>query len=342
MKTTIKTVAEYVGVSRGTVDRVLHNRGNVDSDVSRKVTQALVELNYKPNAIARALVTNRKITKLGFILPNESGFFHDEIHRAIKNTREEFCDIGIEIDVAECDAMCPEEYVTQIERMCEEDLCGLVICSQNSDLLIQKINELDVAGIPVITVNSDIPDSRRKCFIGEDAIRCGRVAAEIICKHLKEDEKILVVAGIPEFAGHQDRIRGFLEYLEEKGIPQDMYQIIYTYEKYDLTYDKIIHALREQPHIKNIYLGIESTKAYKKVLSELQLAQLPFVVSHDTADHTLQALKEGIFDFTIDQDMYDQGNRPLRMLIDFCLYEKPLIKTDEKIALHIVSSECID
>ena len=48
-KYTIKDIAELAGVSKGTIDRVIHNRGNVAKDVEDKVKQLLADINYQPN-----------------------------------------------------------------------------------------------------------------------------------------------------------------------------------------------------------------------------------------------------------------------------------------------------
>ncbi|RYE20651.1 MAG: LacI family transcriptional regulator, partial [Sphingobacteriaceae bacterium] len=49
----IKDIALKANVSTGTVDRVLHNRGNVNEKVKEKVLKIINEMNYEPNFIAR-------------------------------------------------------------------------------------------------------------------------------------------------------------------------------------------------------------------------------------------------------------------------------------------------
>lgn len=51
----IKDIAQKAGVSIGTVDRVLHNRGEVKATTKEKVMAIAEKLNYKPNIAARAL-----------------------------------------------------------------------------------------------------------------------------------------------------------------------------------------------------------------------------------------------------------------------------------------------
>lgn len=55
MAVTIRKIAEICGVSRGTVDRVLNNRGRVSQENIDKVNRAIQELGYKPNTLGKTL-----------------------------------------------------------------------------------------------------------------------------------------------------------------------------------------------------------------------------------------------------------------------------------------------
>lgn len=56
----IKDIAELSGVSTGTVDRILHERGKVSEDARKKVEKVLKEIDYQPNLIARSLALKKK------------------------------------------------------------------------------------------------------------------------------------------------------------------------------------------------------------------------------------------------------------------------------------------
>jgi LacI family transcriptional regulator len=65
----IKDIAQLSGVSVGTVDRVLHNRGRVSEDALKKVLAVLEQIDYKPNLIARTLGAN-KTYRIAALIPD--------------------------------------------------------------------------------------------------------------------------------------------------------------------------------------------------------------------------------------------------------------------------------
>lgn len=78
MSVTIIDIAEKSGVSRGTVDRVINNRGKVSPLKRDAVIAAVSELGYRPNPIARALVTG-KTGIFGLTIPDLQHYIFAEI-----------------------------------------------------------------------------------------------------------------------------------------------------------------------------------------------------------------------------------------------------------------------
>ncbi|MCB9461106.1 MAG: LacI family DNA-binding transcriptional regulator [Anaerolineaceae bacterium] len=81
---TIAQVAEYAQVSTMTVSRVVNNRGQVSEKMRQLVQNAMDELEYKPNRIARSLVSN-KTFKIGVIVPDMSSMYFAAILSSIEH-----------------------------------------------------------------------------------------------------------------------------------------------------------------------------------------------------------------------------------------------------------------
>ena len=67
----MKQIAEACQVSRGTVDRVLNNRGRVREEIAAKIRKKAEELGYRPNTAGKALAARKKNYVVGVILTSE-------------------------------------------------------------------------------------------------------------------------------------------------------------------------------------------------------------------------------------------------------------------------------
>lgn len=83
MSATIKDVAKVAGVSISTVSRVINDSKPVSSEARQKVLDAIEELGYKPNEVARTLVTKRSYL-IGIIVTDIGNSYVAEIVRGIE------------------------------------------------------------------------------------------------------------------------------------------------------------------------------------------------------------------------------------------------------------------
>ena len=72
-KIRIKDIARLANVSTGTVDRVLHNRGEVSAKSREKVEKVLKEINYQPNIYAPALASKKRYTLVTLLPESNEG-----------------------------------------------------------------------------------------------------------------------------------------------------------------------------------------------------------------------------------------------------------------------------
>ena len=71
---TTSEIAKKLGISRGTVSRVLNNHPNVKPETRKRVLEALKELNYIPNETARSLVMQKEF-HIAVIVFSQPAFF---------------------------------------------------------------------------------------------------------------------------------------------------------------------------------------------------------------------------------------------------------------------------
>jgi DNA-binding LacI/PurR family transcriptional regulator len=68
-RATIADVAARAGVSRSTVSYALSNKRSISEDTRLRIQQAIEELNYRPNPVAKRLSSGEKSKNIGFVLP---------------------------------------------------------------------------------------------------------------------------------------------------------------------------------------------------------------------------------------------------------------------------------
>ncbi len=83
LKTTIQDVARIAGVGVGTVSRVINNSPDVKPATRKKVLSAIAQLNYRPNPIARSMIS-KQTGAIGVIVPFFTRPFHTELLRAVQ------------------------------------------------------------------------------------------------------------------------------------------------------------------------------------------------------------------------------------------------------------------
>ncbi len=83
MNPTIKDVAQKANVSIATVSRVLNNLSGYSDKTKQKVNEAIKEIGYQPNAIARGLI-NKRTQTIGVMFPSVSGAFSSDLLKGIE------------------------------------------------------------------------------------------------------------------------------------------------------------------------------------------------------------------------------------------------------------------
>ena len=106
--TNLELIAKLAGVSRGTVDRVLHNRGQVRPETEEKVQAVMQELDFQPNALGRAFYLSRKKNKIGILV----AFREPDFQKQVK----EFTENGGTLVLTFRDFVKDEKKKTEIEK----------------------------------------------------------------------------------------------------------------------------------------------------------------------------------------------------------------------------------
>lgn len=308
-RVTINMIAEKAGVSRGTVDRVLHNRPEVAPEVREHVLAVAKIMGYLTPAEKQ-----KKTRLIGVILPGNK-WFDDNLKKewtnGLKDAREIVEPLGYKVELIECETDIPGEIVEAMEAIRGRNPAGIAMTGMDTESVRESIDRYAENGIPVITYNSDLPGSRRTCFVGQNPYKSGRVAANMMFRRIGPEDKILAIAGNLDYAAHKNRINGFVDACADSGISSDQIIVRQSHNEYFLTYEIVKNALREIPGLTAIYMANENVAACAEALGKERDERRIMVIGNDLTNVTKKLLLEGSIDFIVEQNVYWQGYQPI-------------------------------
>ncbi len=206
MKVTIYDVAKEANVSIATVSKVINNTGRISEKTRRKVKEIMLELNYRPNMIASALMGKQTKT-IGLLIPDFSNPFFSELAKSIEDRGHEL-DYNLVICNTDYDSEKESNYLSLLKQ---KQVDGFILASgfENLDEVKQQIDD----DIPVVIVARDFPMFSVNAVALDDFMG-GYLAAEYLIE--LGHENIGVVAR--DLYSNRERLRGFNYVLEEKGL----------------------------------------------------------------------------------------------------------------------------
>lgn len=320
-KVTINMIAEKAGVSRGTVDRVLNNRSYVKAEVRERILQVARELGYvsQREMHLREQEKENRPLRLGVLLPGW-GFgqqFREGVLHGIREAADELENANVEIIIKKCKTDLPAEAAALLTELQAEGAEGVAVCLLRDPSIEEKLRQMKEAGIPAVTFNSDLPDSGRILFVGQDIIKSGRLAAQMMSRCIRPGEQVLAAVGNMKFDGHRQRYLGFSERMKELGFPEEDLCTAETFNDYSTTLRVIGDAIRTHPRLGGIYMANLNVSACAEAVRAFNLEKKIHVICHDINDGIRQLLLEGRVDFTIPQDFVRQGREPLIWLTSY-------------------------
>ncbi len=210
---TIKDVAKLAGVGVGTVSRYLSGNASISPKSMEKVANAMAELNYRPNSMARSL-SSKKSNIIGLWVPSFSGSFHRKMLQTIERELRKR-DKHIILANAE-DASNDTERVRCLDYLIERDCDGILMSCP--ELSVLELAKLEARYPKVAFINREIPELIEKSFYA-DHYKGGELAA----MHLVElgHKNIAIVTGRMGAQDAQMRHQGFVDTLAKHGIEVD-------------------------------------------------------------------------------------------------------------------------
>lgn len=341
-RVTSTLLAKKLGVSRSTVSRALNGYPHVDEGLCSKIIALAEEMNYSPNQAARSLA-NRDTALVGVVVytkPDGTGEFCEYVEEVLKGiyfSASSYKDYGLQIEVVKTDISSQEEQAEAIERLVAMGARGIVLAPSHPELIAPVVDQLAKKDIQVLLIDTDIPQSRRLCFIGSDYHRSGRISAELTGLTLRGRGKVAMIAYDEGGFMVPQKISGFRQ--EMSCYP--MIDILGPF-KFSRIGDHIYEDTLEMIEAycpDAIYMTYGQLADVAKAVEDSGHAGKMALIGYDTSSQVLDYVKRKVVTAVIDQDPAQQGALSIQVLYEFLMRNIRPLSSVVNARLTVVTSQ---
>lgn len=341
---TIKDIARMAGVSAGTVDRVLHNRGDVSSASREKVQKVLDEIDYHPNMFAIGLAAKKRY-RIVCIIPYyiENDYWHS-VAQGISRAAQELRPFNVSVDFLNykhADRASYEKVCVEVKQMKAD---AVLIAPNFREDTLKLTAYLEEKEIPYAFIDFNIEQTHALCYIGQDSQRSGYIAAKILMRHYEEGQELVLFLhnqkNNPAEIQMQRRMEGFMEYLTEEYKGLTVHDLVL--HKDDIVANKQIldHFFTEHPRVA---LGAVFNSRIYNVAGYLheKKQKLKGFVGYDLLQKNVDYLKSGEVNYLIGQRPGLQGYCGVKALCNHIVFKKP-VTAIKYMPIDVMMKENID
>jgi LacI family transcriptional regulator len=301
----IKDIALLAGVSEGTVDRVIHKRGDVSAQSMEAVNKALKELNYSPNLFARSLASKKQYRFVCILPKYKTGDYWEEVANSFDEAARYFENYNVFID---------KEYFDQLDASSFSKLAKTVLLQLPDGVILSPIfrtETLDFISkllkyhVPFSFFDSMVEDTPFLTYYGQNSFQSGYVAAKLLLENCPAQAEILIIRTQRKKDGFSNqtvkRYNGFINYIENYRLKEDLKLIDVWLSDNDETNLQLLQDIFSRHQSIKAAITFNS-KVYRVAmyLEALKQAEIR-VLGYDLLEKNVACLKQGLISYLIAQ-----------------------------------------
>jgi LacI family transcriptional regulator len=344
MRIGIKDIAKKAGVSKGTVDRVLHNRGNVSPIAREKVVAAMKELDYVPNVIASALAS-KKSWKIAVLIPDSKNDpFWTQPEAGIVRAKKALRDYKVMIDFYPFKDADPDHFNSCADEILAKEYDALLISPSFLKEGQKVLKKCEAKHLPYIQINTFL-DRKSEYFlsyIGQNSYASGMLAAKLLNFGVEEGASAMILHLEKEAynAKHLvDKENGFINFFSKN----KKRKINIVKASFGDIFDKkglhqyLKKTLEQNPNVQGIFVTTSKIFHIVPILKKLERTDIK-LVGFDLIDNNLKYLYNDEIHFLINQNPKKQGFMGIINLFNHLVLKKE-INSLQLLPLDVVMKE---
>ncbi len=340
----IKDIAKLAGVSPGTVDRIIHGRGNVSEKSREAVENVLKEVNYRPN-IHMSSISLKKTYNILFISPKFSaGEYWSSIYKGIQRALDEYENISVnckkitynQYDVYDCRKVFENALKLEFDAV----IIGPIYQNETKEFC----NQLKHKEIPFVFVDSNVEETYPLAYFSANHYISGYLMCKLLNAIIEKGKDIGIMQAMR--VGNESanstilRKNGFYDYLKENKLKNAILRIPFSATEPE-TNEKVFDAFfEENKNIGGIVVLNSRGNVIANYLTKKKITNIKLVCV-DLTDANTKALKKGQIDFLIGQKPERQGYLAMKFLIEHLIYKIP-VEIANILPLDILTKETIE
>jgi LacI family transcriptional regulator len=223
----MRDVANKAGLSVSTVSHVVNNTRAVSEESRQRVLQAMDELGYKPNVLARSLRRQESNT-IGMIVPDSANPFFAEMARGIEDAS-----FSQNYSVILCNSEGDlDKQLVYTNVLIGNQVAGILFVA--AGVSTELVKDLRCRLVPVVVVDREVPGVDVDTVLTNHS-QGGRLATQ----HLVDlgHRRIACISGGSELTPSAERLTGYCEVLESNDLPYDDSLVIRGDFQYESGYE---------------------------------------------------------------------------------------------------------
>ena len=331
------------GVSEGTVDRVLHNRGNISKKALAKVNKVLDNIHYKPNLIARSLGRSKDF-RISVVIPEPKlDPYWAEVNLGINQATAEWGHYGVTIEpfFYVHDGKLSMEFIVNKALKSRPD--GMVIAPIFYPQAVHVCNQLQKKGISYVLFNTNIPESKPLSFIGQDLFQSGKLAGQLMSIGKRAAEQIIILhigEDVRDSTYLLEKEKGFREFYQ-KNIDHPFTIKSLNLESGERSLRNKVGSLVNNEKITGIFVTTSKSTAAIACILESSSRNDIRLIGYDMLQENLRHLKSGLISFLINQNPKRQVFQGISHMANHLLFNKKIPKT-ELFPLEVITQQNVD
>ncbi len=325
---TIRDIARMAKVSVGTVDRVIHKRGEVAEESHKRVLAILEKTGYRPNLIARTLVSSKSI-RIAVLLPNPK---QDEYWKlavdGIDQAQHEWAQYSIELTRHYFDLYKKDSFKTMAAKVLKSAPDGIIAAPVFTTESVEFFTLCKTHNIPYVLVNSNLTSPAPLSFIGQDLYQSGMVGAELLHQGRREPGTYAILHIYDDIHASKylsEKEKGFRDYFKE--LKDKKYQVSaidlnYTHTP---TLEQELLELLSNPKLRGILVTTSKGAQIVSKMLEKRGKNGIRLVAYDLLKSNIRYLREGLIDFLINQNSKRQAFIGINQLTNHLIFRKKVV-----------------